>query len=63
MSDREKTLEKLLTRWNDYATSEIRKVNDDWINDLLAQTAEALSQAEPTSKKDEKSSGGVKDLA
>ena len=54
MTDREKQLTKLLQDWHDYATSTIRQVNDQWIEQLVAKTGEAVSQEDLTEKINEK---------
>ena len=51
MTDRERQLLKLLKDWHDYATSEIRQVNDYWISQLVEKTGKAVEpdcKAEPT---------------
>lgn len=42
MTDRERQLLKLLKDWHDYATSEIRQVNDEWIGQLVKATGEVV---------------------
>lgn len=42
MTDRERQLLKLLKNWHDYATSEILRVNDEWIRQLVKATGEVV---------------------